>query len=94
MSPRGSSGRIRYIRCLGAILAASFGILQPIALAVHLNNMAAVSQPVENCAGKPFRSQNFSPVLKGQVRGYDDACPLICRADDVKRKREIIPTSI
>ncbi len=61
-------------------LTSSFGVFEPIALTVAFQ-VATVYQAIEGRAGQPFRAPYLSPLLEGQVRGDDQAGPLVGHAD-------------
>jgi hypothetical protein len=46
--------------------ASVLALLESIALAVHLQDMHVVGEPVQQSAGRPFRSQHFGPFQKRQ----------------------------
>ena len=56
----------------GVRLGTSFALalLQPVALAVHLQNVDVVGKPVQQRAGQPFRAEDFGPFLEWQVAGH------------------------
>ena len=42
---------------------------KPTAVAVHLEDMHMVGQPVEQCAGEPFGSEHRCPFIERQIAG-------------------------
>ena len=46
-----------------------FALIEPVALAVHLENMDMVGQAVEQCAGEPLGSEYLGPFVEWQVGG-------------------------
>ena len=42
-------------------------LLEAVAVAVHLQDVYVVGEPVEQGAGQPFRAEDFGPFLEGQV---------------------------
>lgn len=62
------------------------GIVEPVALAHRLQNMAAVGEPVERRPGEPFASENPGPVLEGKVLRDDQAVAFKVRRDDVEEQ--------
>lgn len=42
-------------------------LLEPVAVAVHLQDMDVVGEPIQQSAGQPFRAKDFRPLLKRQV---------------------------
>jgi len=51
----------------GAALAAA--LLEPEAVAVHLQDVNVVAEPIERGSCEAFGSEDFGPFLEGQVRG-------------------------
>ena len=49
--------------------ASAGGLLEAIAVAIHGQDADVVSEPVEQRAGQPLRSQNLRPVLEWQIGG-------------------------
>ena len=98
--PRGRSGGLRagctlaVSRLLRAscrfFLAASAGVSQSVAFALGFQDMAAVREPVERSASEPLAAEYLGPVLEWQVRGHDQALPLVGGADDVKQQLLLI----
>ena len=61
--PSGSSGW----RSLGLGFVFGLALLEPEALAVHLEDMDVMGQAVEERAGEAFRSEDLGPFIEGQV---------------------------
>jgi len=51
--------------------------LEAVALAVHLQDVHAVGEAVQQRAGQPFRPQHFGQLLKGQVAGHQRRATLV-----------------
>ncbi len=66
--PSGSSGW----RAVGLGFVFAFALLEAKALAIHLEDMDVVCEPIEERAGETFRSEDLGPFIEGQVRG--DQC--------------------
>jgi hypothetical protein len=60
------------------------GVLEPVALALGLQNVAAVREPVQRRACEPFAAENVGPVLEGQVGRDDQAVAFVRGGDDVE----------
>jgi hypothetical protein len=45
-------------------------LLEPIALAIHLQDMDVVREPVEQGAGEPFGGKDAGPFVKRQIAGH------------------------
>ncbi len=44
-------------------------LLEAVAVAVHLEDVYVMGEPVEQSAGQPFRAEDLGPFLERQVRG-------------------------
>jgi hypothetical protein len=55
-----------------AALAALLALPEPIALAVHFQDVDVVGQSIQERADEMFRAEELGPVLEGQVAG--DQC--------------------
>ena len=49
----------------GLRIAFVLALLEAVALAVHLQDVHVVGEPVQQRAGQPLRAQHFGPLLKG-----------------------------
>ena len=66
--------------------APPFGVLQAVAFALGLQDVAAVREPIEGRPGQPLAAQHLGPVLERQVGGHDQAVPLVGRGDHVEQQ--------
>lgn len=66
--------------------SSAFGILEPVAFALGLEDVAAMGQPVEGGAGQAFAAQDFGPVLERQIRRHDKTAALVRPGDDVEEE--------
>ena len=56
------------------------GIFEPVALALRLEDVAAVREAVEGGPCEPLAAEHLGPLLEGEIRGHDQALPLVgCR---------------
>ena len=53
------------------------GLSKAVAFAVHLEDVAAVGQPVEQGGGHAFALEDLAPIAEGQVAGDQQAGPLV-----------------
>ena len=67
-------------------LAALLSVLQLVTFPLRLQDMATVRESVEGGSGERFTPQNFRPVLERQIRGDDEAVPLVRRGDHVEEQ--------
>ena len=65
----------------------SLARLEPIALAVHLEDVDVVREPVEERAGEPFGAEDARPLIERQVAGDQDRAPLVAPAEDLEQQR-------
>ena len=59
---------------------------EAVAVAVHLQDMDVVGEPVQQRAGEAFRPEDRSPFVEGQVGGDQDGTPLIPLAEDLEEE--------
>ena len=78
------SGVFRLVRDLvgGALPAA----LEAVALAVHLQDVDVVGEPVQQRAGEPFRAEDLGPLVEGKVGGHHCGAPLVALAEDLEEQ--------
>ena len=60
--------------------------LEPVALAVHLQDMDVVGEPVQQRAGEAFRTEHPGPLIEGQVGGDQDGPALVALAEDLQEE--------
>ena len=61
-------------------------LLEPVALAVHFQDMDMVGDAVEERAGETLAGEHRGPFLEGQVRGHDGGAVLLAPAEDVEQQ--------
>ena len=77
--------RTSLLRCRrrgGALPAA----LEAVAVAVHLQNMDVVGEPVQQRPGEPFGAKHVGPLVEGQVGGDQDGAPFVVLAEDLEEQ--------
>ena len=74
------------IGCWLGAPGSSLGVLEPVALALGLDDVAAVSEPVEGRPGEALGAEDFCPGLEGQIARDDQARALIGGRDDVEEQ--------
>ena len=52
-------------------------LIEPEALAVHLENVRMVGEAVEQRSGESFGAEGFGPFIEGRVRGDEDRGALV-----------------
>ena len=80
---------LRCRRCGGVLPAA----LEPVAVAVHFQDMDVVGEPVQQGSGEPLRAEHVGPLGKRQVGGYEDGAPLVALAEDLEEQFSASPGS-
>ena len=78
------SGVFRLVRDLvGGALPA---VADAVAVAVHLQDMDVVGEPVQQRAGEAFRTEDLGPLIERQVGGDQDGAPLVALAEDLEEE--------
>ena len=62
------------------------GVPEAEAFALCLKDVAAVRKAIECRSGESFAAEHLGPLLEGQIRGQDQALPLVGRAAHVKEE--------
>ena len=81
---RSESGVDRIIRYLGG--GALPAVLETVAVAVHLQDVNVVGEPVKQSAGEPLGAEHVGPLVEGQVGGDQDGAPLVALAEDLEEQ--------
>ncbi len=66
--------------------ATAFGVLEAVAFAFRLQDVPPVRESIKRGTREAFAAEHFSPAFEGQVRGHDQAVPLIRGSDDVEQR--------
>ena len=66
----------------GVLLAA----LEAVALAVHLQDVHVVGEPVQQRSGEAFRAEDFGPLVERQIGGHQDGAPLVALGEDLEEQ--------
>ena len=56
------------------------------AVAVHLQDVHVVGEPVQQCAGEAFRSEHLGPLVERQVGGDQDGAALVALPEDLEEQ--------
>ena len=59
-----------------------FALFETVAVAVHLQDMDMVGEPVEQCSGQTFGTEHLGPFVEGQIAGYQGGAA-VAECDDV-----------
>jgi hypothetical protein len=60
--------------------------MEEVAVALRLEDVAAVCEPVEGGTREPLTNEDLRPLREGQVRGRDQALSLVGRVQDVEER--------
>ena len=61
-------------------------MFEPVAFAVHLENVDVMGQAIQQCACQPLGAKDLGPLLEGQVRGNDDGPAFVALGYDFKEQ--------
>src|SRR6516164_5695176 len=78
-------GRLTASRVLRPALAL-LALFEAIAIAVHLEDVDVVCQPIEQRAGQPLGPEPAGPLVKRQIAGDEGGAALVTLAEDLKQK--------
>ena len=62
------------------------GFTEPVTFAVHLEDVAAMGQAVQQRRGHAFALEDLTPIAEGQVTGDQQAGPLIAIGEDLEEQ--------
>ena len=60
--------------------------LEAVAVAVHLQDVDVVGEPVQQRPGKPFGAEQVSPLVEGEVGGDQDGASFVALAEDLEEE--------
>ena len=77
--------------CVSRVAGSAHGsglptLLEAVALPVHLQDVNAVSETVQQGAGQPLRAEDLGPLVKGQVGGDQDRPSLVSLTEDLEEE--------
>ena len=61
-------------------------LAKPIALTIHLENVAVVGQTVQQRRGHPFPLEDLVPLAERQIAGHQDAAAIIAVGEDAEQQ--------
>jgi len=64
----------------------ALALLEPIAIAVHLQDVDVVGEAVEQRAGEPFGGEHASPLVERQIAGDDGRAALVALAEHLEQQ--------
>ena len=66
-------------------------LLEPIALAIHLQDVDVVGQTVEQAAGEPLGGKDAGPFIKGQIAGHQGRAAFVALATPATKLIRLVP---
>ena len=64
----------------------TLAMLEPEAVAVHLEDVDVMGKAIEQRAGQSLGAEHAGPLIEGQVAGDDDRTALVALAEDLKQQ--------
>jgi len=82
------SGRASLIRVLRRLIVidGALAVLEPEAVAVHLEDVNVVGKAIEQRASKALGGEHAGPLVEGQVAGDDNRAALVALAEDLEQQ--------
>ena len=74
-----TAGRLR--RALSLL-----AVFEPIAVAVHLEDVNVVGEAIEQRAGQALGGEHAGPLVEGQIAGDDDGAAFVALAEDLEQQ--------
>src|SRR5437016_14518613 len=78
-------GRLTASRVLCLALAL-FALFEPVAVAVHFEDMDVVGQPIEQRAGQPLGPEHAGPLVERQIAGDEGGAAFVTLAEDLEQE--------
>ena len=69
----------------GRVLAGFLAVFEARAVAVQLEDVDVMGQPVEQRASQPFGAEDLGPFVEGQIRGHERRCLLVALGEDLEQ---------
>src|SRR6266478_483387 len=76
---------VAQLSCLWLALA-SLALFEPIAVAVHFEDVDVVGQSVEQRTGQPLGPEHAGPLVERQIAGDDGGAALVALAEDLEQQ--------
>ena len=70
----------------GRVLAGFLAVFEAIAVAVQLEDVDVMGQPVEQRASHPFGAEDLGLFVEGQIRGHARRCVLVALGEDLDQQ--------
>ena len=78
--------RLRFVLVLRRPFFALHGFTEAVAFSVHLEDMAAMRQAVQQGRGHAFTLEDLPPIAEGQVAGDQQAGTLVTIGEDLEEQ--------
>src|SRR3974377_462058 len=65
---------------------ASLALGEPVAFAVHFENVDMMGQAIEQGAGEPLGSEYAGPFVERQIAGHEGRAPFVTLAEDLEQQ--------
>src|SRR5215207_6931952 len=65
---------------------ATLALCEPIAVAVHFENVDMMGKTIEQSAGQPLGAKHAGPFVERQIAGHDGRAPLVTLAEDLEQQ--------
>ena len=76
---------VAQLSCLWLALA-SLALFEPIAVAVHFEDVDVVGKAIQQGAGEPLGAKHAGPLVERQVAGHDGGAALVALAEDLEQQ--------
>ena len=70
----------------GSVVADVLAVCETIAVAVQLQDVDVMSQPIEQRASQPFGAEDLGPFVEGQIRGHQRRRLLVALGEDLEQQ--------
>ena len=70
----------------GRVLAGFLAVFEATVVAVQLEDVDVLGQPVEQRASQPFGAEDLGPFVEGQIRGHERRCLLVALGEDLEQQ--------
>ena len=71
---------------VGGVARAPLALFEPVAVAVHFQDMDVVGQSVEQCTGQTFGGEDTGPFVERQIAGDDGGTALVAPREHLEQQ--------
>ena len=83
---RSGLGCLDRLSVVGDASRSTLALFEPVAVAVHLEDVDVVGEPVEQRAGQPLGGEHAGPLVERQVAGDDGGAALVALAEHLEQQ--------